>query len=585
MYVRINDISYVAHEGETILELCKRQDITIPTLCYHPELKTEARCRICIVEADGKIQSSCNTIVSDGMNIKTDTPTLRHYRQVNLKLMATQKPELLTKNNADSEFEDVAEFVFNGDLEDNFYSKDETYYKDVNEALVRDSRECILCGKCVQMCREIQGVEAIGFTQRSYESRICPAFEHPMADVACALCGQCANVCPTGAIRERSYLDEVKDAVNDPNQTVIVQTAPAVRASIGETQAIPPGTLLTNKLTTALRKLGFDRILDTNFGADLTIVEEGTEFIDRINSKGPFPLITSCSPGWIRFVEFFYPELLHLVSSCKSPHQMFGTIVKTYYADKNNIDPGSIVNVSIMPCTAKKFEMSRDEMADSGYQDVDYVLTTRELGEWLNSENIDLLKLEESDYDPLMGLSSGAGAIFGATGGVMEAALRSVADLMANEDLPSFEYEMVRGFEGVKEAELTISNQRIRIAVAHGLANARKVLESIKSGTTDYHFVEIMGCPGGCIGGGGQPKPSHKSILEKRKEALYTTDRNLPYRKSHLNPEIQKLYNDYLGEPGSEKSHHLLHTKYINRQNNFDRSENRQNNKSEIFNT
>ena len=572
MYVQINENSYLAQEGETILELCKRHGIPVPTLCYHTDLKTEARCRICIVEVDGKIQSSCNTMVSEGMNIKTDTPVIRHHRQTNLDLLTSEDSELLINNKSASEFQDVVNFVFNGDDKQNFYTKDEAYYQDVNDALVRDSRQCILCGKCVQMCREIQGIEAIGFTHRSYESRICPAFEHPMADVACALCGQCANVCPTGAIRERSYLDGVKEAINDPEKTVIVQTAPAVRASIGETQAIPPGTLLTNKLTTALRQLGFDRVLDTNFAADLTIVEEGTEFIERLHANGPFPLITSCSPGWIRFVEFFYPELLPNVSSCKSPQQMFGSIVKTYYAQQNNIDPENLVSVSIMPCTAKKFEMNRDEMADSGYKDVDYVLTTRELGEWLNQENIDLLKLEESDYDPLMGRSTGAAAIFGATGGVMEAALRSVADLVASEDLPSFEYEMVRGLEGVKEAELSINDQKIRIAVAHGLLNARNVMESIKSGKKQYHFVEIMGCPGGCIGGGGQPKPSNKSILKKRTEALYTADRNLPYRKSHLNPEIQKLYKDFLGEPGSEKSHKLLHTRYVNRQKQLEES-------------
>lgn len=564
MIARINDIDYIVREGDTVLDVCRRENISIPTLCHHPEMKTEARCRICIVEVDGKIKSSCNTPVYDGMEVVTDSPKIRAYRKMNFELMAAEDHSLVFDDPAGSEFARYT-WEYNLPSDKRRFSKTVDFYEDTNVSLTRDSRDCILCGKCIQICKEVQGVEAIGFTHRSSDSRICPAFEYPLGDVACALCGQCANVCPTGAISEHSYIDEVKAAVADPEKTVVVQIAPAVRASIGETQAIPPGSLMTKKLPDAMKQLGFDRVLDTNFAADLTIMEEGHEFLDRLQNGGVFPMITSCSPGWIRFIEFFYPDLLPHLSSCKSPQQMFGAVVKTYYANQEGIDPENLVCVSIMPCTAKKFEMNREGMSDSGYKDVDYVLTTRELGKWLNEKHVDLLKCEDKPFDPLMGESTGAGAIFGATGGVMEAALRTVADIVSGEDLQKVDYDMVRGLSGVKEAQLDINGNIVNIAVANGLGNARKLLEAIANGTADYHFVEIMACPGGCIGGGGQPKPAGKSTLQKRVQAIYDADRGLPLRKSHMNPEIQLLYEKFLGEPGSHKSHELLHTTYLNR--------------------
>ena len=564
MYIQINNHGYIAREGQSILEFCNKHDIPIPNLCYNAGLKPEARCRICVVEVNGKIQSACNTMLQDQMEIHTNTPHLRKLRKMNLELMMSQDHSMAHDDTRESDFAHYAREYGAGENGYQF-RRDDPYYIDTNPSLIRDSRKCILCGKCVQACQDIQGVTAIGFTYRSHESRICPAFEHPMAEVACALCGQCANVCPTGAIQERSYLDEVKEVIADPDKFVVVQTAPAVRASIGETQAIPPGTLLTGQLVTALKQLGFDRVLDTNFAADLTIMEEGTEFIERVQNGGTLPLITSCSPGWIRFIEYFYPELLPHVSSCKSPQQMFGATVKTYYAQKHGIDPGNMVSVSIMPCTAKKFEMQRDEMNDSGFTDVDYVLTTRELGRWLNEKEIDLLALEKTDYDPLMGSSTGAAVIFGTTGGVMEAALRTVADILENKDLPQLDYEPVRGFKGIKEAQLRVAGIDVSVAVAHGLKQARTVLEWIKTGERNYHFVEVMACPGGCIGGGGQPKTNDQSIREKRAQALYQADRDLPLRKSHQNPEIIALYEQFFDKPGSKKAHHLLHTHYVNR--------------------
>ena len=496
------------------------------------------------------------------MVVKTNTDQINKFRKLNLNLLLSNNKKLFDDNTKDI-------MVIAKKLG---MTKEELRFKELEKkelsvcaSLCRDNSKCILCGKCVQKCQEIQGVDAIGTGHRSNKTEICSVFEKLIDEVACTFCGQCTNVCPTGAISERNYLQEVKDAINDQNKIVLVQTAPATRVTIGETQGMPPGSLITGKMVAALRRLGFNKVLDTNFGADLTIMEEGTELIGRIQNKGIFPMITSCCPGWIKFIEHFFPEQLEHLSSCKSPHQMFGAVAKTYYAKKNNFDPKNIVVVSIMPCTAKKFEAQRPEMKNLGLKDVDYVLTTRELGDWLNSENIKLSELPDEFYNPILGVSSGAGAVFGATGGVMEAALRTVADILERKDLDKLDYTEVRGMQGIREASLKIAGMDINVAIAHDLKNARKIMQDIKDGKSKYHFIEIMACPGGCIGGGGQPIPTTQEIIKKRASAIYHQDAILPIRKSHKNPEIIALYKEFLDAPGSDIAHKMLHTSYKKR--------------------
>jgi len=562
MQVRINKKDYAVEAGKTILDVCLENGIDVPFLCFHPELKPEGRCRMCIVNVDDRLMTSCNLMVKAGMQIETHTEEIEKLRKLNLELMLSNNKELL--NNGENEVAKLAE-KYNIKKEDLHFEEKKKTVDDLSPSLVRDNSKCILCGKCVQKCQQVQNVNAIGFIGRSHFSEIAPPFNHSLNAVSCIFCGQCSNVCPTGAIKEKEHIEEVKAAILDPNKIVVVQTAPAVRATLGETQGMPPGSLVTGKIVVALKQLGFDKVLDTAFAADLTIIEEGTGLIQRIKEKGILPMITSCSPGWIKFIEHFYPDLLPHLSSCKSPQQMFGAIVKTYYAEKNNIDPKNIVCVSIMPCTAKKYECTRPGMDSSGQQDVDYVLTTRELGKWLNEEGVKLSVLPDEQYDPLMGEASGAGTIFGATGGVMEAALRYVADKLEGKELDRLDYTQVRGFESVKESTVNIAGTKLNVAVVNGVGNVRKLLDDITAGKSKYHFIEVMACVGGCIGGGGQPMPTTRDIIKKRAEALYKADSALPVRKSHKNPEIIKLYADYLGEPGSKKARKLLYTKYVKR--------------------
>ncbi len=560
MQIKINDKVLNVEEGKTILQVCEDNNIYIPHFCYHPDLKPQAKCRLCLVDINGKIDTSCNNKVREGLIIKTDTPEIEKFRKLNLELLLANKKELLEEDNEVSKLAKKYGITCEA-----LFEKKELRKVAYCTSLCRDNSKCILCGKCIQKCREVQGVNAIGFGNRSHETQVTSIFDETIGDIACTFCGQCSNVCPTGAIKEHDYTEEVKKVIVDPNKIVLVQTAPATRATVGETQGMPAGSLVTGKMVAALRRLGFNKVLDTNFGADLTIMEEGTELIGRIHSKGIFPMITSCCPGWVKFIEHFFPEQLEHLSSCKSPHQMFGAVAKTYYAKKNNFDPKNIVVVSIMPCTAKKFEAERPEMKNLGLKDVDYVLTTRELGAWLNSEGIMLKDLADEDYDPILGVASGAGAVFGTTGGVMEAALRTVADVLERKDLTKIDYHEVRGMKGIREASLKIAGLDINVAIAHGLSNARKIMEDIKDGKSKYHFIEIMACPGGCIGGGGQPIPTTEEIVKKRASAIYHQDKILPIRKSHKNPEILSLYKEFLGKPGSEIAHKMLHTHYTKR--------------------
>ncbi|MCK5282083.1 MAG: [FeFe] hydrogenase, group A [Nanoarchaeota archaeon] len=557
--IAINGIQMQVEEGKTILETCLKHNIDVPYLCWHPDLAAQARCRICIVEANGKMITSCNTKVQEDMNIVTENEEIIKARKLNLELLIANH-DIINENN------EVAELAKKlGITESRFDKLHDKSVDSTSAAIYRDNNKCILCGRCVQKCQEIQSVYALGFANRGHYTEVTSWFDHGLGEVACTQCGQCSNICPSGAITEVGSIKEVMDAVKDPDKVVIVQTAPSIRGTLGETQGMPPGSLVTGKMVSALRRIGFDKVLDTDFTADLTIVEEGTELIHRIKNKGILPMITSCSPGWIKFIEHFFPELLPNLSTCKSPQQMFGTLAKTYYAEKNNMDPSKIISVSIMPCTAKKFECARPEMDDSGFRDVDYVLTTRETGKIISAEGIDFKNLPDESFDPIMGSSSGAAAIFGATGGVMEAALRTAADILEGKDLEKFEYTAVRGQEGIKEAAVEVAGMKINVAIAHGLENARRLMETVKENPSKYHFIEIMACVGGCVGGGGQPMPTNSEVIRKRSGALYNQDKNLELRKSHKNPEIIQLYKDFLGEAGGHKAHELLHTKYTKR--------------------
>lgn len=555
--------------GTTILEAARKAGVKIPTLCYLEELNVIGACRLCLVQVEGArtLVAACVAQAAEGMVVHTNTPAVRQARRINLELILSNHPrECLTcLRNTNCELQQLAaelgvdQVRFEGEMPP--YGVD-----DSSPALVRDPRKCVLCRRCVAICSEVQGVSAIAVQERGFDTVVAPAFLAPLGEVSCVNCGQCALVCPTAAIHERDQTAEVWAALADAEKHVVVQTAPAVRVSVGEMFGLEPGSIVTGKLVAALRRLGFDRVFDTDFAADLTIMEEANEFIHRLQNGGPLPLITSCSPGWIKFIEHFYPQLLPNLSTCKSPQQMFGAVAKTYYAQKAGLDPAKIFVVSIMPCTAKKFEARRPEMKASGYWDVDVVLTTREFGRMLKQAGIDFAALPEEDYDDPLGISTGAGAIFGATGGVMEAALRTAYELVTGATLLSLDFEEVRGLEGVKEAAIKINGRELKVAVAHGLGNARKVLDAVVSKEKEYHFIEIMACPGGCIGGGGQPVPTNREIRAKRIAAIYQVDRQLPLRKSHENPAVQALYKEFLGRPLGHKSHELLHTHYTPRE-------------------
>lgn len=562
----INGQTVQAPKNATILEAARSAGIYIPTLCYHPELAPEGACRLCVVEASGarSLVASCVYPVAEGMVVKTNTPKVRAARKMVVELLLANHPKdcLSCQKSGDCELQKIAADLGLRKIRFEGGARKAHTIDGSNPCLVRDQEKCILCGRCIRVCRDVQGMNVYSFANRGFDTIVSTAFEQDLGNVACSYCGQCASVCPTGAIVERDDTEKVWDAINDPDKIVIVQTAPSVRVAIGEELGMEPGSIVTGKMVAALRHLGFDKVFDTDFSADLTIMEEGYEFLDRLQNGGLLPMITSCSPGWVNMIELKYPELLDHLSTAKSPQQMFGAIAKTYYPEKAGIDPAKIVSVSVMPCTAKKAEAARPEMCDSGYRDVDIVITTRELGRMIREAGIDFKNLPEENFDSPLGTGSGAGVIFGTTGGVMEAALRTVADVLAGENLPHVDYEEVRGMEHTREAELEIAGKKIKIAVVHTLKSAMEMLERVKNGTADYQFIEVMACPGGCISGGGQPVPVNAEIRKLRRKGLFDCDRANELRKSHENPEIIELYDTWLGKPLGEKAHNLLHTHY-----------------------
>ncbi|MBC7339600.1 MAG: iron hydrogenase small subunit [Firmicutes bacterium] len=555
-------------KGFTILEAARLAGIDIPTLCHHPDQEVKAVCRVCVVEVEGSrtLQAACAYPVAEGMVVRTNTPLVRQTRRMVVELMLARHPADCPSctRNLHCELQTLAERL--GIREVRFGREEKGLpLDDSNPAIVRDPNRCILCRRCVEACHKVQGVGILYPVHRGADAIVAPAFEKPLAELPCVYCGQCINACPVGAIYEVDHTERVWKAIHDPSKHVLVQTAPATRVSLGEEMGLGVGAIVTGKMVAALRRLGFDRVFDTNFTADLTIMEEGHELIHRLTHGGVLPMLTSCSPGWIKFLEHYYPEFIPNVSTCKSPQQMFGAVAKTYYAEKMGWKPEDVYVVSIMPCTAKKFEAQRPEMDDSGVQDVDAVLTVRELGRMIREAGLDVTALPEEDYDDPLGRSTGAAAIFGATGGVMEAALRTAYEVVTGKPLPKLDFEEVRGLQGIKEATVAMDGTQVKVAVAHSLGHARRLLEAVKSGQAQYHFIEIMCCPGGCIGGGGQPVPTTNEARQRRIDAIYQVDRNLPLRKSHENPAIQELYREFLGQPLGEKSHHLLHTHYTAR--------------------
>ena len=558
--IEIDGENLEVEAGTSILEAAEILNKDIPTLCYLEEKNLIGACRICLVEIENndKLAASCITPVSEGLKIKTNSSRVRKNRKMNLEFLLSNHsiecPSCIS--NESCELREIAEEF--GIREVRFDGKKSSYQTDQSTpSIFRDPEKCILCRRCESVCSEIQSVEAVQVFGRGFETVIKPSFYENLADSPCVLCGQCTLVCPTGALREKEYIDEVWEALDDPKKHVVVQTAPAVRVALSEAFSGKSGEICTEKMITALKKIGFDKVFDTNFTADLTILEEANEFIERIKSGGKLPLFTSCSPGWINFIEEYYPEYLDNLSTCKSPQQMFGALAHSYYLDHTEMEDKDLIVVSIMPCTAKKFEAQREEMAG----DVDYVLTTRELAQMIKEAGFKFENLEYSNFDQLMGESTGAAAIFGATGGVMEAALRTAYEKITDKELKEIDINSVRGFDEIKKITVNIEGLEVKAAVAHGLSNARKVFEMIKNGE-EFHFIEFMACPGGCLGGGGQPLTADKEVLNNRMQAIYEIDKNKKLRKSHENPSIKKLYDEYLEKPGSDIAHKLLHTKY-----------------------
>jgi NADH-quinone oxidoreductase subunit G len=564
----INNKTVSVPEGTSILDAARQVNIHIPTLCHLEGLEEFGGCRLCVVEVVGepRLVPSCLRKVSQGIQVNTNTSRTRNARKVILELLlarhATFCPGCERSQNCE-----LQKMAFDLGVKYIRFENEPTVSQldQSSASIIRDPDKCILCGRCVRMCQHVQGIGVIDFMNRGTEITVSTVLNRGLGNVECVNCGQCIHVCPVGAIKERTCIDQVWAAISDPDKHVVVQEAPAVRAALGEELGLPAGTLVSGKMHAALRSLGFDTVFDTNFTADLTIMEEGSELVDRISKKGVLPQITSCCPGWIKFAEHFYPDLLSHVSTCKSPQQMFGALVKTYYAQNAGVNPAKIVSVSVMPCTAKKFEALRPEMKASGYQDVDYVLTTRELARMIKEAGIDFAALSDEQADDLLGQYTGAATIFGASGGVMEAALRTAYKLVTHNELDNLDIQPLRGLNGIKEAGVEVNGLKIRVAVAHGLGNARLLLDQVKAGNSPYHFIEIMACPGGCVGGGGQPLGFDMPLRGKRGAALYIEDKQLPCRRSHENQAVKQLYQDFLGEPCGHKSHELLHTVYTPR--------------------
>ncbi len=580
--IKINGNDYKVPQNVTILEACKRAGITIPTLCYLEDVATNASCAVCVVEVKGarSLTRSCSTCVREGIEIATNSARIRDARKTSVELLLANHPKdcLSCLRNQNCELQSLAADL--GVKENGFVrTKKKELLDTTSVSITRDPNKCILCGRCIAVCQNVQTVSAIGLAQRGIRTKVSTYMEKGLGNVACTNCGQCALVCPTGAIVERDDTAMVFEEIANPDRVVVVQTAPAIRVGIGEAMGMEAGSLVTGQMVAGLRRLGFSKVFDTQFTADLTIMEEGHELIKRITTKGVLPMITSCSPGWIKFAEHFFPESLAHLSTCKSPQQMFGSVAKTYYASKMGIDPRKIVVVSVMPCTAKKYEAKRPEMMsafeywkekkawsdDDAFYDVDYVLTTRELARMFKETGIRFAKLPIEEFDSPLGESTGAAVIFGATGGVMEAALRTAYEVVTGKTLSDINFTAVRGMEGIKEAEVDMNGVKVKAAVAHTLKNARVLLEQIERKESPYAFIEVMTCPGGCLGGGGQPIPTTWEIRKKRAESIYKEDAGKPLRKSHENQQVAALYKEFLKEPLGEMSHHLLHTTYTKR--------------------
>jgi NADP-reducing hydrogenase subunit HndD len=572
--VKVNGVEVSVPKGTTVLEAAHIAGIEIPTLCYMKEINEIGACRICITEVNEgrgfRLVAGCVYPCTDGMEIRTNTPNVIDSRRKTLELiLSTHERKCLScVRSGNCELQTLANEL-GVEMEDNYDGETNKYEIDDSAAhMYRDNNKCILCRRCVAVCEKTQGIGVIGANERGFKTFIGSAFDMGLGETSCVSCGQCIAVCPVGAIAEKDYIKPVLEAIADPEKVVLVQTAPAVRAGLGECFGLPIGTNVEGKMVAALRRLGFDKVFDTDFAADLTIMEEANEFLDRVKNGGKLPLITSCSPGWVKYCEHYFPEMTENLSSCKSPQQMFGAVAKTYYAEKIGVDPKNIVMVSIMPCTAKKFEIGRDDQNAAGVPDVDYSLTTRELGRMIERAGINFLGLADEKFDDPLGLSTGAAVIFGATGGVMEAALRTAVYTLTGEN--PIDFPEVRGTEGIKEATYNVAGMDVKVAVASGLANAKELLEKVQKGEADYHFIEIMGCPGGCVNGGGQPQVAmgirnFVDIRAERAKVLYNIDAEMPVRQSHENPAIKAIYDEFLEKPGSHKAHELLHTTYVKR--------------------